>query len=54
MDAKMIAAYARFEDIVVFDTTFGTNNEKWDFSRRMVVKSPSSYLPTKILQWGFL
>jgi predicted DNA-binding protein (UPF0251 family) len=30
-DGKMIAAYARFGDVVVFDTTFGTNNEKWAF-----------------------
>ncbi|KAJ3684150.1 hypothetical protein LUZ61_013314 [Rhynchospora tenuis] len=29
MDAKMIASYARFGDVVIFDTTFGTNNEKW-------------------------
>ncbi|KAJ1698237.1 hypothetical protein LUZ63_006749 [Rhynchospora breviuscula] len=29
MDAKMIASYARFGDVVVFGTTFGTNNEKW-------------------------
>ncbi|KAJ4790327.1 hypothetical protein LUZ62_041573 [Rhynchospora pubera] len=29
MDAKMIASYARFGDVVVFDTTFGTNDEKW-------------------------
>ena len=27
----MIAAYARFGDVVVFDTTFGTNDEKWVF-----------------------
>jgi MULE transposase domain len=30
-DAKMIVAYARFGDVVIFDTTFGTNNEKWAF-----------------------
>jgi hypothetical protein len=30
-DAKMIAAYARFGDIIIFDTIFGTNNEKWAF-----------------------
>jgi hypothetical protein len=30
-DAKMIAAYVRFGDVVVFDTTFDTNNEKWVF-----------------------
>ncbi|KAJ3687637.1 hypothetical protein LUZ61_016801 [Rhynchospora tenuis] len=30
-DAKMIAAYARFGDVLIFDTTFGTNNEKWAF-----------------------
>ncbi|KAJ4767531.1 Protein FAR1-RELATED SEQUENCE 5 [Rhynchospora pubera] len=30
-DAKMIVAYARFGDVVEFDTTFGTNNEKWAF-----------------------
>ncbi|KAJ4750449.1 Protein FAR1-RELATED SEQUENCE 5 [Rhynchospora pubera] len=29
MDAKMIASYARFGDVVVFDTIFGTNKEKW-------------------------
>ncbi|KAJ3703007.1 hypothetical protein LUZ61_006712 [Rhynchospora tenuis] len=29
MDAMMIEYYARFGDVVVFDTTFGTNNEKW-------------------------
>ncbi|KAJ1695496.1 hypothetical protein LUZ63_012195 [Rhynchospora breviuscula] len=28
-DAKMIASYARFGDVVIFDATFGTNNEKW-------------------------
>ncbi|KAJ4776725.1 Protein FAR1-RELATED SEQUENCE 5 [Rhynchospora pubera] len=28
-DAKMIASYIRFGDVVIFDTTFGTNNEKW-------------------------
>ncbi|KAJ1704268.1 hypothetical protein LUZ63_004047 [Rhynchospora breviuscula] len=28
-DAKMIASYVRFGDVVIFDTTFGTNNEKW-------------------------
>ncbi|KAJ1700558.1 hypothetical protein LUZ63_000337 [Rhynchospora breviuscula] len=31
MDGKMIAAYARFGDVVIFDTTFGTNKEKWGF-----------------------
>ncbi|KAJ1692837.1 hypothetical protein LUZ63_009535 [Rhynchospora breviuscula] len=30
MDAKMIVAYARFGDVVIFDTTFGTNNEKYE------------------------
>jgi MULE transposase domain len=30
-DAKMITDYARFGDIVIFDTTFGTNKEKWVF-----------------------
>jgi MULE transposase domain len=30
-DGKMIVAYVRFGDVVVFDTTFGTNNEKWAF-----------------------
>jgi hypothetical protein len=30
-DAKMIAAYALFGDVIIFDTTFGTNNEKWAF-----------------------
>jgi zinc finger SWIM domain-containing protein 3 len=30
-DAKMIVVYARFEAVVVFDTAFGTNNEKWAF-----------------------
>ncbi|KAJ4758874.1 Protein FAR1-RELATED SEQUENCE 5 [Rhynchospora pubera] len=29
MDGKMIAAYVRFGDVVIFDTTFGTNKEKW-------------------------
>ncbi|KAJ3706507.1 hypothetical protein LUZ61_010212 [Rhynchospora tenuis] len=29
MDGKMIADYARFGEVVVFDTTFGTNKEKW-------------------------
>ncbi|KAJ4765730.1 Protein FAR1-RELATED SEQUENCE 5 [Rhynchospora pubera] len=29
--AKMIVAYARFGDVVEFDTLFGTNNEKWAF-----------------------
>ncbi|KAJ1691675.1 hypothetical protein LUZ63_015830 [Rhynchospora breviuscula] len=28
-DAKMIASYVRFGDVVVFDITFGTNKEKW-------------------------
>jgi zinc finger SWIM domain-containing protein 3 len=31
MDAIMIADYVRFGDVVVFDTTFGTNHEKWAF-----------------------
>ncbi|EEE54990.1 hypothetical protein OsJ_02614 [Oryza sativa Japonica Group] len=30
-DAKMIADYARFGDVVSFDTTFGTNNESRPF-----------------------
>jgi zinc finger SWIM domain-containing protein 3 len=30
-DAKMITDYARFGDVVIFDTTFGTNKEKWAF-----------------------
>ncbi|KAJ4795581.1 Protein FAR1-RELATED SEQUENCE 5 [Rhynchospora pubera] len=29
MDGRMIAAYARFGEVVIFDTTFGTNEEKW-------------------------
>ncbi|KAJ1696263.1 hypothetical protein LUZ63_004775 [Rhynchospora breviuscula] len=29
MDGRMLAAYARFGEVVIFDTTFGTNNEKW-------------------------
>ncbi|KAJ3708495.1 hypothetical protein LUZ61_012200 [Rhynchospora tenuis] len=29
MDGKMIADYARFGEVVVFDTTFGTSKEKW-------------------------
>ncbi|KAJ3708531.1 hypothetical protein LUZ61_012236 [Rhynchospora tenuis] len=31
MDGRMIAAYARFGEVVIFDTTFGTNKEKWGF-----------------------
>lgn len=30
-DAKMIADYVRFGDVVIFDTTFGTNKEKLAF-----------------------
>jgi MULE transposase domain len=30
-DAKMITDYAQFGDVVIFDTTFGTNKEKWAF-----------------------
>ncbi|KAJ1683611.1 hypothetical protein LUZ63_021171 [Rhynchospora breviuscula] len=30
MDARMIVAYARFGDVVIFDTTFGTNNKKYE------------------------
>ncbi|KAJ3701127.1 hypothetical protein LUZ61_004832 [Rhynchospora tenuis] len=30
-DANMIVAYARFGDVVEFDTTFVTDNEKWAF-----------------------
>ncbi|KAJ1686149.1 hypothetical protein LUZ63_017539 [Rhynchospora breviuscula] len=29
-DAKMIVAYARFGDVLIFNTTFGTNNEKYE------------------------
>jgi len=30
-DAKMLADYAYFGDVVSFDTTFGTNKESWPF-----------------------
>ncbi|KAJ3699710.1 hypothetical protein LUZ61_003415 [Rhynchospora tenuis] len=29
IDGKMLADYARFGEVVIFDTTFGTNKEKW-------------------------
>ncbi|KAJ1691977.1 hypothetical protein LUZ63_016132 [Rhynchospora breviuscula] len=29
MDGTMRVAYGRFGEVVIFDTTFGTNNEKW-------------------------
>jgi hypothetical protein len=30
-DAKMMAGYANFGDVVSFDTTFGTNRDSWSF-----------------------